>query len=161
MKTLVGMILLVAACTGQTANPNRLMKQNEQEIIGKLRWRILWDSWPAGFRVAGREAKIAVAITPQSFYVCSRALRGCLQYWNRYGHVGRPIDAKVLEGQTSETDAVIQWMRENGEAVLPAPAPGSPRVLGGVATSSNFRLWTMDVKLPTSSRRAVCAATAS
>ena len=149
MKTLLGMILLVATFAAQTANPNRLIKQNEQEIIGKLHWRILWDRWPTGFRVSGSDARIAVAKTPESMYFCSRNLHGCMQYEIRFGHVGRPLRAKVLEGQTSETDAVIQWMRENGEAVLPPPAAGSPRVLGGVATSSNFTLWTMDVKLPT------------
>jgi hypothetical protein len=149
MKTLLGTILFLATFVGQTANPNRLIKQNEQEIAGKVRWRILWDSWPTGFRVSGREARIAVAMTTQSFYFCSRDLNGCIQYWNRYGHLGRDIRAKTLDGRLSEMDAVIQWMRENGEAVLPPPAAGSPRVLGGVATSSNFLLWTMDVKLPT------------
>jgi hypothetical protein len=132
---------------GQTSNPDRLIKQNEQEIIGKVRWRILWDSWPTGFRVSGPEARIAIAMTTQSFYFCSRNLHGCIQYWNRYGHVGRDIHAKVLEGQLSETDALIQWMRENGEMVVP-PATGRPSVLRGVANSSPL-LWTMDMKLPT------------
>lgn len=149
MKTLLGMILFVATLTGQTGNPNRQLKQYEQEITGKLRWHVMWDLWPAGFRVSGRDAKIAIAVTPQSMYFCSRNLHGCMQYEIRLGHIGRDLRAKVLEGQTSETDAVLQWMRENGEAVLPQPAAGSPRILGGVATSSNFTLWTMDVKLPT------------
>jgi hypothetical protein len=148
MKTLLGMILLVATFAAQTANPNRLIKQNEQEIAGKVRWRILWDRWPTGFRVSGREARIAVALTSESIYFCSRNLHGCMQYEIRFGHVGRPLRAKALDGQTSDMDAVIQWMRENGEAVLPPPGPGAPRVLRGVGTSSPL-FWTMDVKLPT------------
>jgi hypothetical protein len=148
MKTLLAMILLVATFAAQTANTDRLLKQHEQEITGKLRWHVMWDLWPAGFRVSGREARLAVAVTPQSMYFCSRNLHGCMQYEIRFGHVGRDLRAKVLEGQQSEMDAVLQWMRENGEAVLPTPAPGSPRVLRGVPNSSPT-FWTMDVKLPT------------
>lgn len=147
MKALLGMILLVATFAAQTANTDRLLKQHEQEITGKLRWRILWDRWPTGFRVSGREAKVAVAMTTQSFYFCSRDLNGCIQYWNRYGHVGRPVNAKVLEGQTSGMDALVQWLRENGEMVMP-PATGRPGVLRGVGNSSPL-FWTFDVRLPT------------
>ena len=71
-----------------------------------------------------------------------------MQYEIRFGDVGRDIGAKVLERQLSETDALMLWMRENGEEAAPAPAGRSPRVLRGLA-NPNFLLWTMEVPLPT------------
>lgn len=134
-----------AGLSRQTTNPaDASLRRRERELAACLRWEILWNDAPLGFRVPeGGTARLAAYQTGDNFWYCSRDLRVCAQYRLDERQLGQRINSIKCSGEQDDMSSVLKFAGQPPNQ----PLTSGQRV-GGLASSSGI-LWTPTLELNT------------
>lgn len=127
----------------QTTNKaDASLRRRERELAARLRYDILWNEAPPGFRLPeGETAQLAAYQTGDTFWYCSRDLGVCVKYSLEDRRLGQRIGQRTCDGEQDDMSSVLKFAGQSPKRPLP-PEISTHRLPQPVGT-----LWTLTVEL--------------
>ena len=127
--------------------------RSEQQLAAVVRWEVLWDDLPAGFRTpSDGRADLALGLDSNSLSYCSHKIGVCARYrTDANRNWERDASAKCDGGQSDEQALLFfvggslrQGNPETGSRARPTLGPGG---LGGLPSRGSPVIWTATIRL--------------
>lgn len=139
-------IILTAVLQAQTAGPpddpnTRYIRSVERTLTAVLKWEILWNDSPKGFRLPG-DGSIALAIHAASGSVsyCSHQAGVCVTYRTEDDRNWEGTGQAPCDDNRSDVDAVLAFIGKEPPATGTRSFSGIPAAGSGVAWATKITL---------------------
>lgn len=147
-------VMCVAGLQGQAARTDDpAVKATEQTLAAVLRWEVLWNDSPKGFRLPSDGVlTLAINALPDSVSYCSHQAGVCVTYRVDGYRNWEGTKVGTVQPNGGDIDALLAFLGK--EARKPAGRRGEPVVLGqggfsGSPTAGSGITWTAKIALGT------------
>jgi hypothetical protein len=104
-----------------TNTPDASLRRRERELAARLRWDILWNEVPPGFRVPkGGAARLTAYQTVDTFWYCSRDLGVCAQYSLEDRRLLHRTSQIKCDGKQDDRSSVLKFAGQNPKLSFPS-----------------------------------------
>ena len=147
-------VVFIAGLQGQAARADDpAIKTTEQTLAAVLRWEVLWNDSPKGFRMpSDGSLTLAINALPDSVSYCSHQAGVCVTYRIDGYRNWEGVKTGNPQPDGSDIDALLAFLGK--QARKPPRPPGAPVVLGqggfsGSPVAGSGIMWTTKIALGT------------
>lgn len=126
------------------------MKTTEQTLAAVIRWEVLWNDSPKGFRVpSGGSLALAIYALPDSVSYCSRQAGVCATYRVTNFRNWEGITSASPDPNSTDLDALLAFLGKEPRKSRCRASVVLGRDLGGLLSPESGLMWSANVNVGT------------